>query len=777
MAKRSRSRGVWLGAAILLIAAGLWSGLRFGLRTWDGSNHRDDATPARFVGRATCAECHAEQQAAWIGSHHDLAMQAATDATVLGDFAEARHDHAGVTATFSRRDERFVVRTDGPDGKLADFEVRYTFGVLPLQQYLIELPGGRLQALSIAWDSRPQEQGGQRWFHLYPDESIDHDDELHWTSQQQNWNYMCAECHSTNVQRNYEVATRSYATTWSEIDVSCEACHGQGSKHVAWAKDPATARDGDGSDFGLIVRLNERLGVAWTTDPSNGKPARSRARVSDREIDTCARCHSRRSQIWSDYTPGRPIGETHRVALLDSTLYFPDGQIRDEVYEYGSFLQSRMHQAGVTCSDCHDPHSLKLRAPGGEVCLQCHQSTKYQATEHHHHEPQSAGADCLECHMPARNYMVIDHRRDHSLRIPRPDLAAAIDTPDACTGCHRDREPAWAAGKLREWFGTTPVGLQRYAGVLHDGDIGAAGARQRLLELAQDESQPGIVRASALERLDRIPGPEALAKLTALLQDPDPLVRRAAVSSHRSLPAELRKRLLIMLNDPVRDVRLETVPLIADVPVDQLQPGQVGARDRAIGEYVRSQQVNADRADAHVNLSLLWIKLGRAAEAHAELEEALVLDPGFVPAVVNLADLHRALGQEPEAEAVLRRGLETSPNAAALHHALGLLMVRIGRSQEALSELKRAMDLAPTATRYAYVYAVALEGAGQRRDAVRVLRSALGPAPNDRDTLWALATWLLLSGDRVQAAEAARRLALLEPDDPDIRALVEQTEQ
>lgn len=767
---------IGLGCGALVVAVAWWAVARSGL--WDAAEteRTADAVQPQFVGRAVCAECHAELMAAWAGSDHDRAMDVATDATVLGNFDNARFTHSDVTSEFFRRDGKYFVRTDGPDGKLADFEISYVFGVDPLQQYLIEMPDGRLQTLSITWDSRPAARGGGRWYHMYPGEFVPHGDELHWTGPLQNWNYQCAECHSTNLQRSYDPKTRRHSATWSEIDVSCETCHGPGSRHVAWAKDPESARAGDAGTLGLVVSLDERHGVTWTMDPSNGKPARSQPRVSDREIETCARCHSRRGQVWKDYTPGRPIGETHRVALLDPELYFPDGQIRDEVYEYGSFLQSRMHQAGVSCSDCHDPHSLKLRAPGGAVCLQCHQTEKYQAAEHHHHEPGSAGSDCLGCHMPGRYYMGVDFRRDHSMRVPRPDLALSIGVPDACIGCHDDRKPAWAAGKVREWFGTARTEARHYGLILHDGDIDAAGARQELLALAQDGSQPGIVRASALQRLDRIPGQEAMAMLTGLLQDPDPLVRRAAVSAHRPLPPELRKGLLGMLKDPVRDVRLETVPLVVDVPDDRLQPGEIGERDRAIAEYVSSQQVNSDRADAHLNLALIALARGRSEEARAELEESLYLDPRFVPAVVNLADLHRTLGQEAEAEAVLRRGLETSPKAAALHHALGLLMVRTGRANAALDELKLAATLAPSAARYGFVYAVALDSAGRRPEAVRELRMVLVQQPNDRDTLWTLANWQLEDGKHAQALESARRLALLEPDDPGIRELLDRAE-
>ena len=273
-------RWIWLGITALLVAVGLWAVLQ--RESWNeaATVNSSDKASAHYVGRAGCAECHAEQQAAWTGSHHDLAMQEATEATVLGDFRHARFSYAGVTTEFFRRDGKFVVRTDGADGKLSDFTVRYTFGVEPLQQYLIEFPGGRLQALSIAWDSRPPEQGGQRWFHLYPGESIDHQDELHWTGPQQNWNYMCAECHSTNLQRNYDAAKRSYSTSWSEIDVSCEACHGPGSRHVDWAKHRDAPRDDDvgrsGTRRALRRASRNRLDRRFRERQAGSEPARER---------------------------------------------------------------------------------------------------------------------------------------------------------------------------------------------------------------------------------------------------------------------------------------------------------------------------------------------------------------------------------------------------------------------------------------------------------------------------------------------------------------------
>src|SRR5262245_17785522 len=356
-------------------------------------------------------------------------MLPADSTSVKGRFDGAEFRYDDVVSRFFQRGSRYWVRTDGADGRLADFEIKYTFGIYPLQQYLIEQPGGRMQALSIAWDAREKTAGGQRWLHLYPGQHIRHGDELHWTGRQQNWNFMCADCHSTNVRKNYDPAANRFQTTWSEIDVACEACHGPGSKHIAWAHNTSVPSNARSADNGLPVHLTERRDVTWTIDPNTLKPVRSTRRVTAREIDTCAHCHSRRAQIADGYQAGAPLLDFYEPATLDPTLYFADGQQRDEVYNYGSFLQSRMAYAGVTCSDCHEPHSAALRAAGNALCVRCHTASRYDAPEHHHHKAGGAGSACIACHMPTRTYMQIDARQDHSFRVPRPDLTATIGAP------------------------------------------------------------------------------------------------------------------------------------------------------------------------------------------------------------------------------------------------------------------------------------------------------------------------------------------------------------
>lgn len=740
-------------AGALLVVGALIAVLREPPRTATATAPRE----AEFIGSAECKSCHAEAYRAWHGSQHERAMQHATEATMLGDFDRAGFRYAGVESTFFRRDGRFLVRTDGPDGKLADFEIKYTYGVHPLQQYLIEFPDGRIQALSIAWDARPKDAGGQRWFHLYPDERVDHRDELHWTKRSQNWNFMCADCHSTNVRKNYDSATDSFETAWSELSVGCEACHGPGSRHREWAKekgvDPAR---------GLTVTFGERRGVAWRIDPATGNAVRSTPKRTDREIEVCAQCHARRAQIAEGYHAGKPFLDHYRPTLLAPGLYHPDGQQRDEVYIWGSFLQSKMHRAGVTCSDCHEPHGQKPRAEGNAVCAQCHLAAKYDAPAHHFH---GSAARCVDCHMPPATFMVVDPRRDHSLRIPRPDLSAALGVPNACTGCHADKPAQWADEAVRKWYGRRPEGFQRFAATFAAAARGAAAAGADLAALSGDISRPAIARATALEALERFPSQAALAAARRGLTDADPLVRRASVSALAVLPPEQRVPLVApLLDDPLRTVRIEAAASLAGAPDAAFDPAQRASFARAAAEFEQVQRHNADRPEARTALAGFHAQRGQTEAAEKAYREALAMAPRHVPAYANLADLFRSQGRDAEAEAVLREGLGHVPESAALHHARGLALVRLKRTPEALDALARAARLAPDDARFAYVYAVALNSTGKARAALAEVDRALAHHPDNRELLSAGAALARDAGDRAAMARYTARLATLGPD-------------
>lgn len=730
------------------------------------------AESKNYVGSRICKSCHIEQYEKWSNSHHDLAMQNASNKTILGNFEHQTFTYFGTTTTFFQKGEKYFVNTDGPDGKLTTYEIKYTFGVYPLQQYLIELKNGYVQSLGIAWDSRAKEDGGQRWFHLYPDNNIAYDNPLHWTGLDQNWNYMCAECHSTDLKKNFNIKTNQYETTWSEINVACEACHGPGGEHINWA---ATEENKPKLiNNGLLVHLNNS--ASWIINPDSGLASRADVKQSDVEIETCARCHSRRSAQWDEYEHGKPLLDTHIPAVLSEGLYFADGQINDEVYVYGSFLQSKMYQRGVTCSDCHNPHSLQLKAEGNELCGTCHLASKFDTPKHHFHETGSNGAECTACHMTEKHFMVIDARADHSFRIPRPDVSIKINSPNACTQCHVGQSNEWASAVIKEWY---PNSLHRekkhYGENIFAGRHGMLEANQLLIDLANESNQPSIVRATSTSLLQNYLNPYTIATINEQLHNENALIRFYAISIVEQFPSDVKLKMLKhLLVDEHRMIRIEAARALADsqgyMPNETLNV----QFDKAIDEYITAQYFNAERPEAHANLGALYMSMQNPELAQSEYEKAILIDPNFIPAYINLADLYRARQMDDKAKDYLYAAIEKRPDAGSAYHSLGLLYVREKNVKEALVYLKEATEIDPENTRFKYVYAVALDSAGSHKLANDVLKDAHEARPADRDVLYALISYNQREGNTKEARFYAQILVEVSPWDQNAQALLKE---
>jgi predicted CXXCH cytochrome family protein len=725
-----------------------------------------------FAGTPACAACHAAESELWAGSHHARAMQAASPTTILGNFADATLEHFGATARFFRRGDAFFIATEDRDGKPAEFKIAYTFGLYPLQQYLTMFADGRLQALPFAWDTRPTEKGGQRWFHLYPDQPMPHTDPLHWTGPQQNWNFMCADCHSTAVKKGYDPATDRFDTRFSAVNVGCEACHGAGQAHIDWANSgkPATI-----ANKGFASAVARRPTPDWSIDPQTGSPMHGVARPVGDEVEACSRCHARRSQFSDGWLPGDPLTKAYLPSFLSSDLFEDDGQMRDEVFNYSSFQQSKMFAKGVICSDCHDPHSSALKAKGSDVCAQCHQPEKFNSLAHTGHPPSPTAPDCIACHMSVRTYMVVHPRHDHSFRIPRPDLSVALGVPNACNDCHKDRDAAWAAAAIEAWHGPVRKGYQTYAAAFHAERTHQPQAGALLLAVANGNEVPPIARATALVELGGHPSVETDRALAHALTDPDPMVRIAGLRGLAPLPRDQRwRRANSLLGDPIAAVRIEAAQLLADQP-----PGEVNASERArleaaFAEYEAAQRFIADRPEGYANLGSFLARRGRIAEAEAEYLAGIARSPSAVALHVDLADLYRQTRREPQAEQVLRSAISVAPGAAAPHYALGLSLIRTKRLDEAMGQLQRAAELDPDNARFAYVYGVALQSRGRLDEARKVWESALARDPTDPDILTALLEESLRAQDLDRARAFAERLSPLRPDDAALARLAAQ---
>ncbi len=706
-----------------------------------------EAAVAHYTGRQTCVECHQTEMELWKDSDHDRAMEIADEQSVLGDFNDATFRRFGVTTHLFRRGDQYWVNTEGPDGELHDYQIKYTFGIRPLQQYMVEFPDGRVQVLRVTWDTVKHE-----WFYVAPpdvrDEKLEPGDPLHWTGLAQNWNTMCAECHSTDVRKNYDLKANTYHTTFEEIDVSCETCHGPGSLHVQLAHS-----------FSLFWDRQRGYALTGLTGADNRQQA-----------ETCAPCHSRRSQIHADYHAGGGLADDGRstsgrrgisftdyfeLALLDPGLYHADGQILDEVYVYGSFLQSRMYYEGIRCTDCHDPHSLQLKYPGNRLCGQCHLPGKYDSPAHHHHKVETDAALCVNCHMSSRTYMEIDGRRDHSLRIPRPDLTVQIGTPNACGDCHTkpDETAAWAADAVVRWYGKGPrpaaaLPGDRWSHGTHYG-VAFHAARQNLPEgekllrdLLRRQVTPDIVRATAIGLLAGYPSSDSNKLCREALRHSSPLVRAAAVRVLAGgRPGQYTQELAGRLDDPSRMVRMAAAGHL--VPqAEQLRRSEFREPfKRAIQEYQDGQQVMLDRAGSHLNLASMYEQLGNLAAARRELRTAIRIEPYLTGPHGELARLLDQLDSHETTEEVralrtrevelLERDFRLLANVPILYYRHGMLLYLLDEPKRALESLREACRLAPDSYQYWLALALLYEKQQLWDDALDALRNMQRIQPED----------------------------------------------
>jgi Flp pilus assembly protein TadD len=719
---------------------------------------KEEARAPSHIGSDACATCHEAETEAWRGSHHAWAWRTPEPRNVLADFADTTFTHNGVTSRFSTRDGRFFAQTDGPDGELTDFEVKYTAGVMPLQQYLVETAPGRLQQLDTAWDTERKQ-----WFHVYPEQDLPHTNGLHWTGPYKNWNARCAECHATEFRKNYDPRSKIYESRQAEIGVGCEACHGPGEAHAAWAGDEGSfeAAQWQGIDeFGLTFAFD-------SADP-------------EVEIQQCAGCHSRREPI-GDASPavGTRFADAYRIAVLRDGLYHPDGQILDEVYVYGSFLQSTMYAKGVRCSNCHDVHSGAVKTAGNTVCTQCHSEAgnnefptlkraAYDGPEHHFHETGTPAAECANCHMPERLFMVVDGRRDHSFRIPRPDLSGEIPAPNACTDCHSDRTADWAAERVKLWYPNGRSGAPHYGQVIARARGGMDNTVQdQLIALTLDPEQPGIVRATALRIMASTPTVDAADRTASLLEDPDPLVRGAAIQIQSAASPPVRtQRIVPGLSDKRRSVRIEAARSLLDIPVARYPPAIARSVRTAMGEYQASLMAKADFPEAQMAIGGTALVFRNLPAAEQAFGEAASMDPQRADAwmmVVRLQVQRRALD---EARATLEEAVAANPSDGVLHQSLGNILVMTGKNSEALVPLERAAHLMPDNATAAADLGIVLSNLGEHGRAVDALQVVVGTAAETAETLHALVVGLAALGDLAAAEPVVRKLETKYPESP-----------
>ncbi|MBT5073469.1 MAG: hypothetical protein HOH18_05320 [Kordiimonadaceae bacterium] len=707
--------------------------------SWAGQNSIATPPPIHPTDK-NCASCHQAQWQDWNNSHHQKAMQIADDKTVLGDFNDTEVALNNSTSRFYKKGEEFWVTTENKD-----YKIDYAFGFEPLQQYLIKMDNGKYQVLPLSWDSRPVERGGQRWFNIYGEEHIPENDRLHFLQPMQNWNGMCADCHSSGLKRNYDPEQNKFDTSWDDINVSCASCH----------TGEITRSTSD--DLGWILEAGQNT-MQWNGDKRDQS-----------EIEICAACHSRRTPLTDGFTGDEKFLDAFSPSPILSPEYFPDGQVRDEDYVWGSFLQSKMHEEGVICSDCHDPHSLQLKASGNGLCTQCHLPAYYDRVEHFNHPVGSSGAQCVNCHMPARTYMGVDDRRDHSFRIPRPDLNHKTASPDACTTCHTDQQPAWAAAQINNWFDGGQNRDIHYGEILNAVFTGEAGGEQKLHQLINDEQVPAIIRGSAYSLLTSYPSATSFDHIKQGLISQEPLIRLGAVRGSIFIPTAERSEILLpLLSDEMKAVRVEVVRVLSDIAPEQIDGTYSAAYKSAKQEFFTASNQTTWRGEGHFNLGLFQGAQNNRQLAEQHYRKAIEVDPYFPASYINLADLFRAFGEDASNAEMIESGLSVLPENADLNYSKALNLIRNRQAEQAMTFLEKANSLAPGNAYYAYVYAVALKDLGQPGRAMEIIISAILQSENDGNLNMMLFNIYAESGRIKEAIKVGNKLLSLFPQNEQI---------
>ncbi len=820
-----------ISLGVTLAALVVWSIGRPGVGPWSARNTARNessgqpvARDAHFVGRAACVACHQTQHEQFLQSHHHHALAVATPETVRGDFNNQTLSHDDLTSHFFQRDGKFMVRTEGPRGGLAEFEVRFVLAYHPLQQYMVQvvndLPPASpsssstttattpadlidpvageglpaLQVLRLCWDV---DQG--RWFYLRPEdvpEKLQPQDPLHWTGVTQRWNTACAACHSTDLHKNFDHQLAGFRTTFSDIEVACEACHGPGSRHVELMQSPWTT---------------------WWTGQGTGLASLKTATAAE-QVEVCASCHSRRRLLHEDFHQTGELADHVVYEPMLAETYFVDGQIKDEVFELGSYLQSKMYSKGIRCTDCHDPHTAKTYYPDNRLCTSCHQHPAgvYDSPQHHGHVAGGPGSRCVDCHMPTRHYMDVDPRRDHSIRVPRPDLSVTLGVPNACTGCHADakrlpselvdqvpryqdwqrlaeqgqpeviaelqRVDRWAADLVDTWRQRQgkPAYPPHFAEHLHPIWQATRGAapppgpteRQALLKWATDRAASPMYRVTAWAEISQWLDADSLQAALTALSDADPFVVNQALQ--RIEQEILRLLEYTSYGWPTPQCQSEVQRLSGPV-VELLSHDTRLVRIRAAA--ILLQLPPAWRSELLGPQQRRWQQaLDEALAVHLLNEE-----------MASVANIYESLGQPDRAEEYYRLALQHSPSVYGIRSNLATLLeqkpggdsqatqdlvTRLrGQDQQLLeTELARAGHL-PAAGPLHYRYAMTQYLLGNLELVEKHLLEALARRPQEPLFLLAAATYFQAAGNRPAAAQHVATLRQQDPRHPGYVAL------
>jgi len=648
------------------------------------------------VSPSRCQPCHEAIVEAWQQSQHAMAnrpmdgTEVAPFVSLLGSAGAEYHPEADPWPRIEGSGNPEV-----PYGNVVG-----QIGVTPLVQYLVTAEKGRWQAHELAVETSTGE-----WFNIYGEEGRYPGEWGHWSGQGMNWNSNCAWCHMTKFRKHYEPQTDSYASTWVAHGVSCLQCHAHSAEHVLAMESGGYASADSGEPDAMIA------------------------------MDNCATCHARRESLTPDgFVAGDHFSEHFRLTLPDVPgVYFPDGQNLDENYVYGSLMLSRMGHAGVTCADCHDPHSSGLILPveNNALCMRCHEVGLQDApvidpTAHSHHASNSTGNRCIECHMPERTYMGRDARRDHGFTSPDPRLSLELGTPNACAQCHTDKPFEWVVEHADGWYASEKREARRgRARLLAHAYDPTTTFPTAALQQAIEATDEDYWKATYLRLLAQSPeAPQLRYWVAPYFEEKNPIVRAGAA---RLLGASGigEGALSTLLGDPSRQVRMEAV--------DGLSRRSGVLPTAALADQELYLEANTDRPEGALRSAARFLSEDNLSEALRDLKRAISFDSANPALYFQSALLLDGGGKVDEALSLLQLAPESVRKSGLIYYGEGLLWAEKGDSARAVSRLRLAVEKDPGQVRWWYNYALALTRVEGWVEAESAARQALALEPENEE--------------------------------------------
>ena len=700
---------------------------------------------AEYAGSENCKECHQNFYDLWSPSHHGKAMQPvnaefieAAQMPASGEFSiegKTYHIEIGKSAMSMKENEA---------DKENNYEVTWALGGKNVYYFLTPLENGKLQTIPLAYDVK-----NKNWYNN-PESAMRHfqegtapDEALPWKDRQYTFNTSCYSCHVSQLKNNYDLTSDSYQSTWKEPGINCETCHGPASEHI---KIFENAREGEQiKTLGLISTK------VFTNEQHNW---------------ACAPCHAKMNPISSGYTPGDRFFDNYDLTGLESNDFYPDGRDLGENYTYTGWMMNECNQSGqLHCVMCHTSSGRdRFKDNPNDACKMCHEENVINVVEHSGHKEGSAGAVCINCHMPKTEFgkMV---RSDHSFRPPMPEATIKFGSPNACNICHTDKTPEWANETVKKRKnGNYQEETLQWAEVLNEARSGDWKNADKIFDYIQKEKLNEVVIASFIRLLNNFNNEKKWPVLTVALKSKSPMVRSSAAAGLMgNFDEEVKQDLVQACNDEYKVVRIAAAASLSAFPENAFSDAEKQVVAKATDEYMNSIVSRPDDWSAHYNLALYYQNRGENVKALNSYETATNLYPDAVMPLINSSIIYSYTGNSVKAEENLKKAISIDPDNEAANLNLGLLLAEQGKMDEAAKALKIALKANPEQAVAAYNLSV-ISSAKSINDAIYYAQIATDINPDEPKYAYTLAYYQYQDNEKNQAEETLKTLIKSHPE-------------